>query len=175
MTNSQTITSKTIMRRIFSISSVLLTLFCIVNLFLPLGSLPVIFAALALILAIILLFLSKTKFKKNLPKVLIGINIILTGIFIAKPILFEDKTAADTATEQEREKIKLDANLELELLEQEGIINNEFRSPEEVDSVRNKIIDTVQKVLKQTKELEKSVPSNSAKEEEIQFEQPTFK
>lgn len=166
------------MRRFFSITTVLATLFCIANIFFPLGSLALVFSVFTLVFAFILFRISKTPFKKKLPKVLIAINLVVALIFIVKPLIFKDKVEIDLAIEEQREEQEKEALDELELLEAQGIldgIEEEIEAPVEEEK-QNKTFrpDSIAidktKIVKE-KQLEQK---NKEEENEIEFEQPVF-
>lgn len=153
------------MRRFFSLTSVFLTLLCIANLFFPLGSIPVLFSIITLVFVFILYKLSKTTFKKNLPKVLAITNVVVAIIFLLKPVLVKDKVEIEAAVQEERKEKQKDAIDELNLLETEGVL------------------DAVQETEKKpdTPPTNEELPSDSQtitppapKEDEIEFDQPAF-
>lgn len=151
------------MRRFFSLSTVFLTLFCIANIFFPLGNLSVLFSAFTLIFALILYKLSKTDFKRKLPKILIIINIAAAIIFFLKPVIFKDKVKLEATVEEQRKELKQDALDELNDLDREGILD---------------AVDTADKSKSQNTNEEKqdSLPPKiqAPPADEIQFEQPAF-
>ncbi|GLB52274.1 hypothetical protein NBRC110019_13130 [Neptunitalea chrysea] len=128
------------MRRFFSIGTVLLTFFCIGTIFYPQGNLSLIISVVALLFSFVLLKLSKTTFKKNLPKVLIVLNILLLGFFIIKQVAFKEETTKKPTVEKEQTDAReLKLKKELNQIEKEELQQQEKAK---VDDDRQHTIDS---------------------------------
>ncbi|SFU43028.1 hypothetical protein SAMN05216480_103133 [Pustulibacterium marinum] len=146
------------MRPFFSLSTVAITAFCIANIWFPLGSISIIFCIVAIVFAVVLFRLSKTAFKKNLPKVLIGINIILIGVFLLKPVLFKDEVQVDETVVEQRKELQIEAQDQLNTLEEEGVLD-------QLEELNETTIDSTDEADTETPQFES---------EAVEFEQPTF-
>ncbi len=146
------------MRPLFSLSTVALTAFCIANIWFPLGSISIIFCVIAIGFAGVLFRLSKTPFKKNLPKVLIGINTILIIVFLLKPVLFKDEVQIDKDITEQQKELQLEAQDELNSLEAEGILDD-------VNDAEETTTEATEQSVAETPQFET---------EEVEFEQPSF-
>lgn len=146
------------MRPLFSLSTIALTAFCIANIWFPLGSISIIFCVMAIGFAVVLFRLSKTPFKKNLPKVLIGINTILIVVFLLKPVLFKDEVLVDKEVTEQQKELQLEAQDELNTLEAEGILDD-------VNAAEETTTEATEQSVAETPQFET---------EEVEFEQPSF-
>lgn len=117
------------MKKFLFVTSVIFIAISIAFLYLPLGTIGLIPSVIALILSLIVFFISTKGEEQKKPKVLLAISILTIAIIIGKSTFIEEKIAVDKAFEEKMEQSEEENIQELEN-ELEGLDLEEF-DPEE--------------------------------------------
>lgn len=102
------------MRRFLILTAVFFSLAGIVFAILPLGTIGLIPVILGLVFAVLTYFKSTPGRKKILPKILIGLTLLLSVVIIGKETLIEDTVAVDASFEEKIEESNEENIQELE-------------------------------------------------------------